>query len=219
VTKQGDGGLIFRADHNLKAARVQKMDLRKEMLWNKNNWDGDEYFDEDIVGSMITSVKDLLVEVFVKKDKSEKNIALYKFEFGERRIILKIGEHFFIAIVLLGTEDKPLLSKSEVIIRDIEEKYGSVLNEWDGFLDDFIGVDEIILKLFPMDKLSEMGGKEVQKEEKKVFNLWSKMWHSLMQGDLMPKPHIWKNLKWKPIIDDEKCHSLEGEEVDSQEVK
>jgi hypothetical protein len=35
VTEQGDGGLIFRADHNLKAARVQKMDLRKEMFWNK----------------------------------------------------------------------------------------------------------------------------------------------------------------------------------------
>jgi hypothetical protein len=165
-----------------------------------------ECLDEDLVGGMLTAVKSLFFEVFVKKEEGQEDIDLYKFEFGERMMILETGKHFFIAIVLLGRENKSLLSKSRAIVHDIEEKYGSVLSEWDGFGDDFKGVDEIILTLLPLDKLSETERKAIVEGEKrkKIFELWSKMWHSLSQDGLIPKPHTWKNLKWKPIIIDEK---------------
>ena len=181
----------------------------------------DECLDEDLVGGMLTAVKSLFFEVFAKKEEGQEDIDLYRFEFGERMIILETGKHFFIAIVLLGRENKSLLSKSEAIVRDIEEKYGSVLGEWEGFGDDFKGVDEIILTLLPLDKLSETERKEIGDEGKKmkVIELWSKIWHSLIQDGLMPKPHTWKNLKWKPIIDDEKEPDGEDQESESSETK
>jgi hypothetical protein len=167
---------------------------------------GEECIDEDIVGSMLTAVMNLVVYVFDKKEEGKKDISLYKFEFGRRRLILKIGKHFFIAIVLLGMEDKSLLSKSEAIVRDIEEKYGPVLGEWRGDIDVFRGADEIILKLLPLNKLSEAQRKAIGEEEnrKKIFELWSRMHLSMIQDKLIPKPGTWKNLKMKLDINDEK---------------
>lgn len=182
---------------------------------------GEECLDEDIVGGMLTAVMNLILFAFDRIEEGKEDIDLYKFEFGGRRLILETGKHFFIAIVLLGRENKSLLSKSEAIVRDIEEKYGSVLGEWEGFGDDFKGVDEIILTLLPLDKLSETERKEIGDEGKKmkVIELWSKIWHSLIQDGLMPKPHTWKNLKWKPIIDDEKEPDGEDQESESSETK
>ncbi len=166
----------------------------------------DESLDEDLVSGMLTAVKSLFFEVFAKKEEGQKDIDLYKFEFGERMIILVTGKRFFIAIVLLGRENKSLLSKSKAIVHDIEEKYGSALIGWLGDFKDFKGVDEVILTLLPLDKLSKEERKAIWDEgkKKKVLELWSKIWHSLIQDDLIPKPQTWKNLKWKPIIDYEK---------------
>ena len=166
----------------------------------------DECVDEDLVSGMLTAVKSLFYEVFAKKEEGQEDIDLYKFEFGERMIILETGKHFFIAIVLLGRENKSLLSKSRAIIQDIEERYGSALVKWGGDFNDFRGMDEIILTLLPLDKLSEAEKKTIKEKgmKKKIFDFWSKMHHSIIHEGLIPKPGTWKNLEWKPIIDYEK---------------
>lgn len=182
---------------------------------------GDEDYDEDIVGGMLTGVKNLLFEVFVRKEKGEEDIGLYKFEFGERRIILKTGKHFFLAIVLLGVENKSLLSNSEATVQDIEERYGSALEEWGGDMDDLRGIDEFIIKLLPLDELSEDERKAIAEEGmgRKIFELWSKIQHSLVQENLIPKPGIWKNLNWKLNTDSEKESGKEDKEGEQSEAE
>lgn len=182
---------------------------------------GEEHLDEDIVGGMLTAVKNLLFEVFVRKENGEEAIGLYKFEFGERRVILEMGKHFYMAIVLLGMDNKSLLAKSEAIVQDIEKKYGSVLDEWQGNLGDFKGVDEIISTLLPLDRLSEAERKAIEEEgkRKKIFELWSKMHDSIMQEGLIPKAHIWKNLKWELNIDDKKRSGKKNEESEPEEAE
>ncbi|UCG68920.1 MAG: hypothetical protein JSV09_14200 [Thermoplasmata archaeon] len=166
---------------------------------------GNDYYDEDIVGGMLTGVKNLLFEVFVRKERGEEDMGLYKFEFGDRRLILKTGKHFFIAIVLLGMENKSLLSKSDAIVKDIEHRYGTVLEEWSGDKDDIDGVDEIIMSLLPLDELSEDERKAIKEGMgRKIFEIWSKIQLSLSQENLIPKPGIWKNLNWKLKGDSEK---------------
>jgi hypothetical protein len=175
---------------------------------------GNEHPDEDIVSGMLTAVTSLLIDAFVKKEEAEKDIGLYKLEFGERNIILQMGNHLFIAVVMIGREDKALLSKSETLIRDIEEKYQEVIPDWSGSMKEFSGVDEMIMSLLPLEELSEEERKAISEEKMKdkVFELWSKMYTTLKQETFMPKAHIWKNLQWKMDLDSAKEVEDEAEE-------
>jgi hypothetical protein len=181
----------------------------------------DEHFDEDIVGSMLTAVVNLVLYAFGKMEEGKANIGEYKFGFGERRLILEMGEHFFIAMVILGTENKSMFAKAEAIVRDIEERYESVVGNWAGDLDDFTGVDEIIVTLLSLEDLSELERMAIWKEgiRDKVFELWSSKYLHLLQKGLIPKAHLWKNLNMKLEIDDEKKPGKKIEERESAEAK
>jgi hypothetical protein len=180
---------------------------------------GDEDYDEDIVGGMLTGVKNLLFEVFVRKEKGKEDIGLYKFEFGERRLILKTGNHFFLAIVLLGMENKSLLSNTETAMQDIEKRYGPSLREWSGDKEDVPGIDETILKLLPLDELSEEERRAITEGGmgRMIFELWSKIQHSLAQENLIPKPGTWKNLNWKLNSDSDRGYGKEVKEEGQSE--
>jgi hypothetical protein len=168
----------------------------------------DEHFDEDIVGSMLTAVMNYILYAFGRMDEGSTGIGEYRFGFGERRLILEMGEHFFIAMVVLGREDKSMIAKTKAIVQDIEEKYGSVLDDWQGEINSFKGIDEIIVTLLPLDDLSEAERKAISKEgiREKVFELWSTKYLQFLQKGLIPKSHLWKNLKWELNPDNKKGH-------------
>jgi hypothetical protein len=155
-----------------------------------------EHFDEDIVGGMLTAVMNYILYAFGKIEERT-DISEYKFGFGGRRLILETGEHLFIAIVVLGMENKSLLAKTKDIVRDIEKRYESAFGNWRGDLDDFAGVDELILTLLPHEGLSEEERMAIQKEgiREKVFEIWSSKYLPLLQKGLMPKTHLWNNLR------------------------
>jgi hypothetical protein len=134
----------------------------------------DEHQDEEIVSGMLTAVKDLLTVVFVKK-KAKDDVGPYKFELGERNIILKMGEHFYIAIVIKGKENDHLLDKFDSIMRDIEEKYSDVFDHWSGEMKEAERVNEIIMKLLPLEDLTEEERESIKDKGilKKVRDMWS----------------------------------------------
>jgi hypothetical protein len=140
----------------------------------------DDYQDEDIVSGMLTAVKDLLTVVFVKKE-AKGDVGPYKFELGERNVILRMGKQFYIAIVIKGKENKALIDKFDSIVRDIQERYGDVFYNWSGEMKDVEGVDEIIMKLLPLEELSEAERETVKDKGllKTVFEIWS----SIMNDD------------------------------------
>jgi hypothetical protein len=170
--------------------------------------------DTDILGGMLTAVMNLLNTVLSKNETDANVIEYYKFEMGERKIILDMGNHFFITIVFLGIENDSLRSKIKGVVRDIERKYEEVLGSWSGKMKDFDGAYEIILTLLPLEELPEEE-KEVIKERgisKTVIDTWSKIHHSLMQETIIPRASTWKKLSFKLDSDDEK-----GKEEDIQE--
>jgi hypothetical protein len=134
----------------------------------------DEHQDEDIISGMLTAVKNLLTVVFVKKEANE-DVGPYKFELGERNINLKMGKHFFIAIVIKGKENAPLLEKFDSIVQDIQKRYGDVFENWTGEMKDIEGVNEIIMKLLPLEELSEAERETIKDKGflKKVMDMWS----------------------------------------------
>jgi hypothetical protein len=69
--------------------------------------------------------------------------------------MLEKGNHFFIALVFSGVENKQLLNNIQKVIKDIEEKYGDVLENWTGDMHVFIDTDETLESLLSLEKLSE----------------------------------------------------------------
>jgi hypothetical protein len=140
----------------------------------------EENLDEDIISSMLTAVKNLLTIVFVKKDSNE-NMMLYRFELGEMNIILKMREYFHIAIVIKGKEDRSLLDKFDTVVQNIEDRYGEVLGNWSGEMKDVDGVNEIILKLLPLEELSEEERESIK--DKGILKRAVEIWNYLMEED------------------------------------
>jgi hypothetical protein len=87
--------------------------------------------------------------------------------------------------------------KTKDVVKDIEKRYESAFGNWRGELDDFAGVDELILALLPQEGLSEEERMAIQKEgiREKVFEIWSSKYLPLLQKGLMPKAHLWDNLR------------------------
>jgi hypothetical protein len=143
---------------------------------------GKEHLDEDIVGGMLTAVMDLLTDAFVKKGEPRKEIELYRFEFGEKNIILDRGNNFFIAVVFTGKENEILLDKVEVKINEIEERYGDVFIEWKGSMADFKEADEIILDLLSLEELSETDREKIKDEGllSKARDFWTNIYQEYL---------------------------------------
>jgi hypothetical protein len=156
-----------------------------------------EYFDEDIVGGMLTAIMNYILYAFGEIGEGKTNISECKLGFGGRRLVVEMGEHLFITIVVLGMENKSLLTKTKEVVKDIEKRYESVIDNWCGVLDDFTGVDELIMTLLPEESLSEEERIAIHKEgiREKVFEIWSSKYLPLLQKGLMPKAHLWDNLR------------------------
>jgi hypothetical protein len=153
--------------------------------------------DRDILGGMLTGVMNLLSTAFVNKEAGEKEIEKYKFELGERSIILDMGSHFFIAVVLLGREDEELRLKAKAVVGDIEKEYSSVLEDWGGEMRDFEGAEDYIMTLLPLEELQEEEVEAILEEEKpeEIFEMWSSKLISLMHAGFIPTAKTLKKLK------------------------
>jgi hypothetical protein len=181
----------------------------------------DEHFDEDIVGGMLTAVMKLISYSFGEMDEDVTNIDKFKFGFGGRSLLLEMGENFVIAIVILGEDYEPLLAKTRVVVRDIEKKYGSVLDDWPGELDDFNGVDDIIIRLLSLDDFSEAAREAVRKGgiKEKVFTIWSRKYADLIHKSVIPGSRILRNMKLDFKFDYKKKPAQESKEEASSEQK
>lgn len=134
-----------------------------------------EEVDEDILSGMLTGVKDLITDAFVKEEEAKEEKGLHKLEFGDSNIMLEKGNHFFLALVFKGIENRAMFKKIKGAISEIESRYGDVLADWDGDMDAFEGADEIIQGLLSTELLTE-GEKEKIKEkdkDEKIIEKWS----------------------------------------------
>jgi hypothetical protein len=78
---------------------------------------------------MLTGVKDFVSDAFIRDTSQRDEKGLNKLEFGEKSILLERGNHYFIALIFTGRDSFP---KLKGVMEEIEERYGSVLANWDG---------------------------------------------------------------------------------------
>lgn len=98
--------------------------------------------DEDIFSNMLTAIQEFIRDSFRKAGDS----SVRQIEFGKRKIAIERGERSFLAVVYRGRETRRNLLPIKEAIQEIEERYSDVLEDWDGFVMRFAGIQGILQK-------------------------------------------------------------------------
>jgi hypothetical protein len=180
----------------------------------------DEEVDEDILSGMLTGVKDLITDAFVKEEEAKEEKGLHKLEFGDSNIMLEKGNHFFIALVFKGIENRAMFRKIKGAIDEIESRYGEILADWDGDMDAFKGADEIILGLLSTELLSEKEKEKIKEKDKdeKVIEKWSSAMMDSMDEEGQPNVYE-EEVTLEEHEDDPQDEINEEPEVEEEEEK
>ena len=114
-----------------------------------------EEIDEDIFSGMLTVVQDFVKDSF----KSRTRVGMKRLDFGDSKILIERSPHTFLAAVLIGQEPKLLPLYMLQVLKEVEERYGGVLEKWTGLLHQLQGVDEMVKKLLfvAKDPNADMG--------------------------------------------------------------
>ena len=114
-----------------------------------------EEIDEDIFSGMLTVVQEFVKDSF----RSRARIGMKRLDFGDSKILIEHSPHTFLATVLVGHEPKLLPLYMLQILKEVEDRYGTVLERWTGLLHQLEGVDDVIKKLLLVakDPRADMG--------------------------------------------------------------
>src|SRR5437879_2147865 len=114
-----------------------------------------EEIDEDIFSGMLTVVQDFVKDSF----KSRSRVGMKRLDFGDSKILIERSPHTFLATVVFGQEPKLLPLYMLQVLKEVEDRYGTVLEKWTGLLHQLEGIDESIKKLLfvAKDPAAEVG--------------------------------------------------------------
>ncbi len=114
-----------------------------------------EEIDEDIFSGMLTVVQDFIKDSF----RSRSHLGIKRLDFGDSKILIERSPHTFLAAVVLGHEPQLLPLYILQVLKEIEDKYGPVLEKWTGLLHQIDGIDDIVKKLLDVarDPNADMG--------------------------------------------------------------
>ena len=102
-----------------------------------------EEVDSDVFSAMFTAISDFVKESF----SLPKSVGLSRVEIGENKVLVERGNKFFLAVTVLGDESVYIPFYMAEIIKEIQDKYGDILEDWTGEITQLEGIDEIIRKL------------------------------------------------------------------------
>jgi hypothetical protein len=102
-----------------------------------------EMVDDDIFSSMLIAVQNFISDSFGRSPDE----GIKRLDFGTSKILIETGPKFFLATVIEGDEPGLLPMYMIEIINEIQERFGEVMENWDGYLEKLEGVGEIIDKL------------------------------------------------------------------------
>lgn len=110
--------------------------------------------DAELVSGMLTAVQDFVKDSFLRGKVDEETLmdkkkSLEKLEFAGHHLVMEQGSYSFICAVISGTVNKRLRKKMRDVLGEFETEYKEILSDWDGVIERFEGVEEILKKLIP----------------------------------------------------------------------
>lgn len=84
--------------------------------------------DEDILASMLTAIQD-----FVKDSLSSREVSsLDEMKYGDMKILIERGIFAYLSVVISGNVTEKLKDDLKEVLRNVERKYATILEAWDG---------------------------------------------------------------------------------------
>jgi uncharacterized repeat protein (TIGR01451 family) len=102
------------------------------------------YYDETVLAAMLTAIQDFVKDSF----RDQSMWGLNRVSFGEQEIAIERGDKVILAVVYLGESMETISVKMKKIVKKVEEKYKDILEDWDGDMDSFRGVNDTIRTIF-----------------------------------------------------------------------
>jgi hypothetical protein len=99
--------------------------------------------DDDIFSGMLTAVKAFIKDSF----RSKSGGCLKRMDFGVNKLLIEQGQNVYLTSILHGGEPLHLPLFMMEVLKDVEEKYGSIFEAWDGNISKLAGINEIVEKL------------------------------------------------------------------------
>ncbi len=90
--------------------------------------EGEPEDDSDLIGSMLTAIRDFTEDAFGRGQEADLDVV----EYGDRRILIEACEHAYLAVVVDGVEPPGFRAEMRERIIDIGNQYASVLRDYDG---------------------------------------------------------------------------------------
>jgi OOP family OmpA-OmpF porin len=87
--------------------------------------------DNQVLGGMLIAIQHFVADSFKEKE-PEKAEILNELRYGKTRIIVEAGKYVYLALVLSGQQPEDMRAKMRKIVSDIEDKYRTVLEGWNG---------------------------------------------------------------------------------------
>lgn len=91
--------------------------------------------DEDIIAGMLTAIM-----AFIKDSFREDGEDLKAFEFGDKKVLIERGAHFYLAGIYAGDAPETAPGSLREFVQDVEEQFGPILERWSGDADDIRGL-------------------------------------------------------------------------------
>ena len=109
------------------------------LLWHTSR-DPEAARDSDLVGSMLTAIRDFARDAFGRGRGGQ----LEEIEYGDQRILLEAARHAYLAVVVGGVEPPRFRVDMRERIVEIEHSYAAALRDYDGDPTRLAGADAIL---------------------------------------------------------------------------
>jgi parallel beta-helix repeat protein len=98
----------------------------------------EEKMDRDLMTGMFTAIQDFVGDVF--ESEGPDTTQLKEMELGDKKVLIEHGQYTYIAAVFKGSAAR-LAPKLKTTLTDLETEFIDILEDWDGEMDVFEGVE------------------------------------------------------------------------------
>ena len=95
--------------------------------------------DKDVVSAMFTAVQE-----FVRDSFQAGELGLKKLEIGDKNVMIEKGKSVYLALIYSGWPPKDVFQRLSMLLSDVEERYGSKIERWNGTKKALPGVDGML---------------------------------------------------------------------------
>jgi hypothetical protein len=108
--------------------------------------------DSDLVGGMLTAIRDFAQETFGRGQEGD----LDEIEYGEQRILTEASRYAYLAVVITGVEPPGFRAEMRERIIQVEHRFAEFLRRYDGDPAALAPIADILAPLMPRIETAEV---------------------------------------------------------------